>query len=90
MYFKEEVEPSMAALQQFSEGLDINNLLATMRANKALFKTCFVHQGEEDFDILVELFHPDYSEKGSNRYVKEVDIFKYFHDFLETCFYNGQ
>ena len=41
-------------------------------------------------DDFLDLLEPHFNEKGSNKYQVEVNLYKYFTDFLESCVYDGK
>ena len=66
-------------------------LLPAIRNNKTAFEGCFVN-GNEKLVVqdLLGIISTEFSENGSNKFEREVDIYKYFTDFLEYCGDNGK
>lgn len=82
-----EVEPVLPSLHQLTDGL--SDIIECMRENPESFKTCFLPRDEITYSEFIELFDVVYSERGSNKFKREVDTYKHFVDFLEECFYLG-
>ena len=73
-------------LHQLTSGLDIHGLLAVIRNNKTEFEECFVKSNSKlVLEDLLGITSTEFSENRSNKFEKEVDIYKYFTDFLQYC-----
>ena len=84
-----EIEPVIPALQQLKEGLDQIGLLESIKCNPLSYKSCFTASTKPNLESVIDLFSAEYSVTGSNRKEKEVNLYKYFIDILESCFYSG-
>ena len=81
----------LPALHHLTSGLDIHGLLAVIRNNETAFEECFVKRNRKlVVEDLLGIISTEFSENGSNKFEKEVDIYKYFIDFLEYCSDNGK
>ena len=78
----------LPALHQLTSGLDI---LAAITNNKTAFEECFLNS---NWKLVVEdllgIKSTEFSQNGSNKFEKEVGIYKYFTNFLEYCSDNGK
>ena len=90
-YYKTTIEPKLPAIQQLTDGLNIRGLLDAIKNNPIGFKACFVYSPDNlSLDRFFEEMDSKFSEKGSNKLLKEEDIFKYFCDYLEKTFYDSK
>ena len=81
----------LPALHQLTSHLDIHGLLAAIRNSKTAFEECFINRNRKlVVEDLLGILSTEFSEKRSNKFEKEMDIYKYFTDFLEYCSDNGK
>ena len=91
LYFKKNIEPKLPALHQMAEGLKWRGLLHEIRTLPNVFYNCFVvNCNELSLEVFFDLLHVEYSPEGSNKQSKEVDVYKYFCDFMEYCYHDGK
>lgn len=76
-------------LDQVRMGLESFCLLEAIRNNKTILQPLFVAQGSPRFnptrDLILDNAVALFSEDGTNAKMKEIDIFKFFHDFIMDC-----
>lgn len=84
------IEPLVPCVQQLKEGLNVDGLLSYIKKSPEKFRKFFVIKKNLDEESLLSLLQPSYSMEGSNKYVLEVDIFKYLTSFIENIFYDGK
>ena len=89
---KESVQPVLPILDQIREGLKCYNLLEKVQLHPDLMKYVFCNDllFQWTFHKFEEFAKPSYSEEGSTRRAKEIDVFKAFLDVMEHCFYEGK
>ena len=78
-------------LIELSSGMENYNALSVIKKNIQLFRHVFTPSQifVWDWDLLYATLDPKFSDDGTNQKKKEVDLFKIFLDFLETCFLDG-
>jgi hypothetical protein len=88
---KEKVE-STIYINEISKGLECYGLLSLMKKQPIIFQHVFCQTSllNWTWEIFCEKLKPQFSEEGSNRRVKEINVFKLFRDFLECCFQDGE
>lgn len=91
MFIKEKMESSMY-INEISKGLECYGLLTLMKKHTVLFKHVFCQSFLFIWtsELFMEKLTPQFSEEGSNRKLKEINVFKLFRDFLECCFEDGE
>lgn len=90
-YYKLELEPIIPSIQQLSEGLDVNGLIYILKKNGNQFSRFFVKKdGQLSEDSFLQLMEPLFSEPGSNKHTCEINTYKFFTDFVEDMFNNGE
>ncbi len=73
-------------LPRFREGLKCLGLLQATLKYPTLLKPLFVAVAKPlDSAVMDDLFHPQFSEPGSNRYRAEVDTLTHWRDFLQDA-----
>ena len=78
----------LPTLHQLTSGLDI---LAAITNNKTAFEECFLNSNRKlVVEDLLGIKSTEFSQNGSNKFEKEVGIYKYFTNFLEYCSDNGK
>ena len=91
LYFKTNIEPKLPALAQLADGLAVRGLIDLIKKNPVGFEDLFIKRTD---DITVERFmdemEPLFSEKGSNKFLKEESTYKFFCDFIEKCYYDSK
>ena len=90
MFYKLEVEPSLTSLNALARGLNVHGLLDEMKKSPEMFRSHFVHTTVKQLTLeqLVGLIAPKWTDiDGSNKKRVEVDLYKYFLDFLEEIYY---
>lgn len=79
-------------LDQLITGLDVNDTLKMIKQNKDAMK--YVFSMSDKFvpttDYMLEHTHGEFSEEGSNMKTREIDIFKYFTDYIEDIGFPGK
>ena len=86
-YYKEEVEPIIPALQQLMDGINLDDFLNYMKKSPVSFQKYYLNNQAETYEDILSLFQAHFSDEGSNKREKEIDIYKLFTDSIETCFY---
>ena len=81
----------MPMLDQMISGLQSFGVLDCLRSNKKDLEPLFVQSAVfvPNAEVLLESIEAEFSEAGSNRKDKEVDVFKFFHDFVEDLHCDG-
>ena len=78
----------LPTLHQLTSGLDI---LAAITNKKTAFEECFLNSNRKlVVEDLLGIISTEFSQNGSNKFEKEVGIYKYFTNFLEYCSDNGK
>ncbi|XP_058240303.1 uncharacterized protein LOC131349010 [Hemibagrus wyckioides] len=82
-------------LDQLRKGLQLYDLLTVMKTHPDLCLSLFVPGEDDRVDaaFVLEKCQPDFSEKGSVKYNKEINIMNFFQDFLqeiEDCEQGGR
>ena len=73
-----------------ADGLNKVGLLKPVRKYSDTMSEFFVINNKKlTLDEFTDLLDPKFSEAGSNKYEQEVNVYKYFSDFLEDCYNNG-
>ena len=76
-------------LDQVRMGLESFSLLEAIRNNKTILQPLFVSQGNPCFnptrDLILDNVVAQFREDGTNAKMKEIDIFKFFQDFIMDC-----
>jgi len=91
IYYKLYVEPSIPAIEQLREGMDIYGFADVLHNNPTSFRECFVFNDKNlDIDDFLNLLDPQYSPTGSNRREKELLIYKHFCDMVDECYNDPQ
>jgi hypothetical protein len=77
----------MPMLDQMVEGLRSFGVLGCIKQNAKLLKPVFTNYAtfKVQAEIFLENIVGDFSETGSNFKEVEVNIFKYFSDYVEDC-----
>uniref|UniRef100_A0AAV2MI06 Uncharacterized protein n=1 Tax=Knipowitschia caucasica TaxID=637954 RepID=A0AAV2MI06_KNICA len=72
-------------LDQLRKGLQLYGLLRVLHINADICLPLFVSGEDDGVDaaFIIQKCHPEYSEKGSVRYTREVNIMNFFQDFLQ-------
>lgn len=91
LLYKHFVTPIYPALHQFAEGLKLFGVLQAMRDEPEIMHPIFTESNcfkwnVEDFLQNLEV---KFADEGSNKFVKEVDNFKYFSDLVEQMSVRG-
>ena len=84
-----EIEPVIPALQQLKERLDQIELLESIERYPLSYKSCFTASEKPNLESVIDLFSVEFRVTGPNRTGKEVNLYKYFADMLESCFYSS-
>ena len=80
----------MTSLNALARGLNVHGLLDEMKKSPEMFHSHFVHTTVKQLTVeqLVGLIAPKWTDiDGSNKKRVEVDLYKYFLDFLEEIYY---
>ena len=92
LYIKDVIEPRIGSLDQFAKGLEMFDVLGTLKLKSELLKPVFTPSSF--FEVTLEEFlsslHVQYSESGSNLKDKEVDVFKSFTNLLEMVVHDSK
>jgi len=87
-----EFQSVIPMLDQLRMGLESFGLLEALQGNKDILQPLFM-EGSSIFkptrDLILDSVVAEFSEDGTNAKMKEIDIFKYFHDFLMDCSETG-
>ena len=91
IYFKEQVAPFTAPLQQLVNGLETYGIFDLMKQNKEEFKTILVINYLLTWSVNAfhDLIKPEYSSSESSRKTLEINTMKAFVDATESVFYEG-
>lgn len=79
-------------LDQLVTGLNVNDTLKMIKQNKVAMKNLFTMSDQfiPSADYMLDHLHGEFSEEGSNRKTKEIDIFKHFTDYIEDIGFSGK
>ena len=69
--------------------MDQIGLLESISCYPLSYKSCFTASVKPNLESIIDPFSAEYSNTGSNRKEKEFNLYKYFMDMLESCFYSG-
>ena len=85
-------EPIASVLNQLIDGLDTFQLISKLKENPKLFRYlfCYTKTFAWSYNLLLEKLEVQWSDQGSNKKSKEVDIYKLLLDMLEHCYYSGE
>lgn len=86
----EAVVPKIAMLKELEEGLQLHGFLSEIRKHPAAFQPIFTESS--CFDMSADDFLERLVVRHSQQQFlksKEVDILKYFSDFIQALFYEG-
>lgn len=80
-----EFSKKMPMLDQLISGLQSFGVLECIRNNRKELETVFVQSTvfTPTADVLLQSIETEFSETGSNKKEEEINIFKYFSDFVE-------
>ena len=88
-----EFQTIIPMLDQVRMGLESFCLLEALRNSKDILQPLFVEQGSSCFnptrDLILDNVVAQFSEDGTNAKLREIDIFKFFHDFIMDCTETG-
>ena len=94
LFYKTHVTPVYTSLHQFAEGLKLFGVSDAINDSPDIMTTLFTMSGGAVFSWRVEDFLSEidvvYSPRGSNLYMKEIDIYKYFCDVVEQLSIGGK
>ena len=83
-----EFQTIIPMLDQLRMGLESFCLLEALQSKKKILQPLFL-EGSSFFkptrDLILDSVVAEFSEDGTNAKIKEIDIFKYFHDFIMDC-----
>ncbi|XP_066925744.1 G2/M phase-specific E3 ubiquitin-protein ligase-like [Clytia hemisphaerica] len=86
LYYKETLEPRIEAIRQFQAGLNMRGLLPLIKKHSEEFSKFFVFNAISiDYFQFVDEFKPIFQPEGSNKFIREEPIYKYFCDYIESC-----
>ena len=81
-----ELQTIIPMLDQLRMGLESFCLLEVIQSSKDILRPLFVEQGSSSFrptrDLILDNVVTEFSEDGTNAKIKEIDIFKFFNDFM--------
>lgn len=85
IFYSKHILPILPALTQIAEGMDVRNLGQLLKNDSQFFSKIFM-KGKNDltFQIINDSLQPCFSPEGSNRRLKEMELFEAFLDFLEN------
>lgn len=87
-----EFQTIIPMLDQLRMGLESFFLLEEVQSSKDILEPLFV-EGRISFkptrDLILDSLVAEFSEDGTNAKTKEINIFKYFHDFIMHCSETG-
>ena len=79
-------------LDQMIEGLRSLGMLECIRENAELLEPVFAKAiiFSANAEIFLETMLGEFSESGSNSKESEINIYKYFSDYIQECEYSGK
>ena len=86
-YYKGEVEPIIPELQQLRDGINLDGFLNYIKKNPVSFQKYYLNNQAHTYEDILSLFQAHFSDEGSNKHEKEIDIYKHFTNFIKTWFY---
>ena len=87
-----ECQTIIPMLDQLRMGLESFCLLEEVRSSKDILRPLFVEGGisfKPTRDLILDSVVVEFSEDGTNSKTKEINIFKFFHDFIMDCSETG-
>ena len=91
IYYSEFVFGNISALQQLSDGFDIRGLKGLMQDKPPLLEGLLVAGKKELlFAVFNDNLDPQFSERGSNKRAKEMELFQVFSDYLKFLSFDGK
>mgnify|MGYP002803922089 FL=1 len=81
-----EFSKRMPMLHQISSGLQVLGILDSIKEHPQLLEPVFTESSffKPNADTFIDIVG-SFSEDGSNDKLIEIDVFKYFTDFIEEC-----
>lgn len=87
-FYKKNIEPKISCMSQLVDGLNLSNLVESIRSNPDDFKGFFVKKEDSlNYEDFFSLLEAEFSLKGSNKYQSEVNTYQYFLDMIEEMFF---
>lgn len=87
-----EFQTIIPILDQLRMGLDSFCVLEALQSKKEILQPLFV-EGSSIFkpmrDLILDSVVAEFREDSTNAKLKEIDIVKYFHDFIMDCSETG-
>ena len=82
-----EFSKRMPMLHQISSGLQVFGILDSIKEHPQLLEPVFIESSffKPNADTFIDNIVGSFSEDGSNDKLIEIDVFKYFTDFIEEC-----
>jgi hypothetical protein len=82
----------MPMLDQMIEGLHAFGILQSIKENAKLLEPVFAKSSifAVNAETFLQNMHGEFSEDGSNMKEIEINIYKYFSDYIEECKYSGK
>ncbi|XP_066935084.1 uncharacterized protein [Clytia hemisphaerica] len=84
VYHKEFWEPRMEAIRQLQQGINIRGLFPIIKENLDEFSKYFTYNKKLDYFYFVEQLKPQFAPEGSNKYMKEDTVYKFFCDYIQN------
>ena len=87
-----EFTKRMPMLHQISSGLQAFGILDAIKKHPKLLEPVFTKSSffKLNADTFIDNMEGSFSEDGSNDKLAEIDVYKYFTDFIEDCECSGK
>ena len=87
-----DVAKFLPMIDQLVTGLSANDTLKMIKQNKDVMKHLFTMSEKflPSADYMLDHMHGEFSEDGSNKKTREIDIFKHFTDYIEDIGFSGK
>jgi hypothetical protein len=87
-----EFSKRIPMLDQIGSGLQLFGILDSIKKHPQLLEPVFTESSffKPNADTFLGNMMGNFSEHGSNDKLLEIDVYKYFTDFIEDCEYSGE
>ena len=91
LFVKEKIEPLSLAMNEIAKGLETYGLMKFIKNYPDVFFHVFCPSTLLNWttNLFFDKLSPTFSEDGSTKKETEINVFKWFKDFIERCFEDG-
>lgn len=92
LFVKEKIQPLSLAINEIAKGLETYGLMKVIKKQPDVFFHVFCPSTLLSWttNLFFDKLSPTFSEEGSTKKETEINIFKWFKDFIERCFEDGK